>query len=64
MEGSATELVSLIKVEIQPHVITRKLNILSGDCMQNMAFIIRTTVPMMEEKYGFGKTIRKQRDSW
>ncbi|WP_270522488.1 helicase RepA family protein [Sellimonas intestinalis] len=29
-EGSATELVSLIKVEIQPHVITRKLNILSG----------------------------------
>ena len=32
--------------------------------MQNMAFIIRTTVPMMEEKYGFGKTIRKQRDSW
>lgn len=31
--------------------------------MQNMAFIIRTTVPMMEEKYGFGKTIRKQRDS-
>lgn len=29
-EGSATELVSLIKVENQPHVITRKLNILSG----------------------------------
>ena len=29
-EGSATELVSLIKVEIQPHVITRKLNVLSG----------------------------------
>ena len=29
-KGSATELVSLIKVEIQPHVITRKLNILSG----------------------------------
>jgi len=29
-EGSATELVSMIKVEIQPHVITRKLNILSG----------------------------------
>ena len=29
-EGSATELVSLIKVEIQSHIITRKLNILSG----------------------------------
>lgn len=28
--------------------------------MRNMAFIIRTTVPMMEEKYGFGKTIREQ----
>ena len=32
--------------------------------MRNMAFIIRTTAPMMEEKYGFGKTIQKQRDSW
>ena len=30
--------------------------------MRNMAFIIRTTVLMMEEKYGFGKTIQKQRD--
>ena len=29
-EGSATELVSLVKVEIQPHVITRKLNVLAG----------------------------------
>lgn len=29
-EGTPTELVSLINVEIQPHVITRKLNILSG----------------------------------
>lgn len=29
-EGSATELASLVKVEIQPHVITRKLNVLAG----------------------------------
>ena len=28
--------------------------------MQNIAFIIRATAPTMEEKYGFGKTIRKQ----
>ena len=29
-EGSATELASLVKVEVQPHVITRKLNVLAG----------------------------------
>ena len=29
-EGSATELASVVKVEVQPHVITRKLNVLAG----------------------------------
>ena len=29
-EGSATELISLLKIEIQPNIITKKLNILSG----------------------------------
>ncbi len=32
--------------------------------MKSMAFIIRVPAPMREEKYGFGKTIQKQRDSW
>ncbi len=29
-EGSPTALVALINVDIQPHVITRKLNVLAG----------------------------------
>ena len=29
-EGSPTALVTLINVDIQPHVITRKLNVLAG----------------------------------
>ena len=63
-EGSATELVSLIKVEIQPHVITRKLNVLSGRLYAEYGIYYKSNRTHDGRKIRFWKTIRKQRDSW
>lgn len=56
-EGSATELASLVKVEIQPHVITRKLNVLAGRLYAEHGIYFRSERTHEGRKLRFWKDI-------
>lgn len=56
-EGSATELVSMVNVEIQPHVITRKLNVLAGRLYAEHGILFRS------ERVHEGRKLRFWKDS-
>ena len=56
-EGSATELASLVKVEVQPHVITRKLNVLAGRLYAEHGIYFRSERTHEGRKLRFWKDI-------
>ncbi len=56
-EGSATELVSMVNVEIQPHVITRKLNVLAGRLYAEHGILFRS------ERVHEGRKLRFWKDN-
>ena len=56
-EGSPTALVALINVDIQPHVITRKLNILAGRLYAEHGILFRS------ERVHEGRKLRFWKDS-
>ena len=56
-EGSATELASLVKVEVQPHVITRKLNVLAGRLYAEHGIYFRSERTHVGRKLRFWKDV-------
>lgn len=55
-EGSPTALVALINVDIQPHVITRKLNVLAGRLYAEHGILFRS------ERVHEGRKLRLWKD--
>lgn len=56
-EGSPTALVTLINVDIQPHVITRKLNVLAGRLYAEQGILFRS------ERVHEGRKLRLWKDN-
>ena len=56
-EGSPTALVALINVDIQPHVITRKLNVLAGRLYAEHGILFRS------ERVHEGRKLRLWKDN-
>ena len=56
-EGSPTALVTLINVDIQPHVITRKLNVLAGRLYAEHGILFRS------ERVHEGRKLRLWKDN-
>ena len=56
-EGSPTALVALINVDIQPHVITRKLNVLAGRLYTEHGILFRS------ERVHEGRKLRFWKDN-